>query len=216
MPPPVYVYYELSSFYQNDFRFRKSFSAAQLEGCSPSDPDCRPSALCAACYPRVTLNDSSPVLAPCGLLPWFLFSDCFDLPRGFDKRDVTWRNELRNFRTPNYPPESRWMLGVPELEGETTSPKFVVWARIATTGRVRKLYARSPDRLDAGTYEITARVDHERVPGNVTRTLVVTTNAKAGGRGILMIAANSVLAVLWAAAALATVIAMRCSLRQWE
>jgi hypothetical protein len=119
---------------------------------------------------------------------------------------------MRNFRKPNYPPESRWMRDVPELEDETASPKFVVWARIATTGRVRKLYAKSLRRLDAGSHQITARIDHEKVPEDVSRTFVVMANAMAGGRGILMIAANSVLSALWGAAALATVIAMR----QWR
>ena len=78
MKAPVYVYYELTNFYQNHRRYVRSKSDGQLEGrvfTSAADTalsDCAP-----------LISDGSRVLHPCGLIANSFFNGPFYIPRGF-------------------------------------------------------------------------------------------------------------------------------------
>jgi hypothetical protein len=74
MAAPVYVYYQLSNFYQNHRRYVKSYDRSQLLGCtSTSGGSCSAYAPSTQCDPLV--NNGTLLLNPCGLIANSLFND---------------------------------------------------------------------------------------------------------------------------------------------
>jgi hypothetical protein len=66
----LFVYYELTNFYQNNFTDGSSKSWDQLEGARPDDDDLE------KCEPRLYQAQKT-VLAPCGALPTSVFNNSF-------------------------------------------------------------------------------------------------------------------------------------------
>ncbi|MES1922610.1 hypothetical protein MHBO_004128, partial [Bonamia ostreae] len=65
MQLPIYLYYQITDFYQNHYLYKSSFSAVLEEGkLKDSYPKC---------HPLETLDDK--IIYPCGLLPTSIFSD---------------------------------------------------------------------------------------------------------------------------------------------
>jgi hypothetical protein len=192
IPAPVYVYYDLKKFYQNHFRFASSRSIPQLRGELPSEGD-----LNASCNG----DDDASTNTPCGLRALGVFSDYFDLPPNFSKRGVAWSSEGDKLygQLQNRTNATRWMREIPELENETHSEKFIVWERTAPRVHFKKLYAKGVENetmVNGTEYNITV---HKlwNVSG-VHKRLVFAHNGKAGGRNLVIIIANSVLAVGYA------------------
>lgn len=81
LEPPIWIYYELSAFYQNHRRYVKSYSGLQL-----SNQEHRPGAaldeISRNCNPEeVRRGRGDRVLYPCGLVPLSIFNDTFALVR---------------------------------------------------------------------------------------------------------------------------------------
>jgi hypothetical protein len=92
MPPPVYMYYKLTNFYQNHRKFVRSRSEVQLAGgsrtksdvtdCSPlitpgslsGKPESTPLTIGSNAYTYASM-----LYAPCGLVAWSMFNDTFVL-----------------------------------------------------------------------------------------------------------------------------------------
>ncbi|XP_062947327.1 cell cycle control protein 50B [Cynocephalus volans] len=162
---PVYFYYELSNFYQNNRRYSVSCDNAQLSGF--------PSAL------RQPVNDCAPYqygaaglpIAPCGAIADSLFNDSFSLWHQrqpgepyvevpLDRTGIAWWTDNHvKFRNPPLvngslalafsgtaaPPS--WPRPVYELSPDPNNTgfvnqDFVVWMRTAALPTFRKLYAR--------------------------------------------------------------------------
>jgi len=86
MDSPVYMYYQLSNFYQNHRRYVKSRSDTQLrnddltktDGCDPlADRTCPGVGTNAAAG---AVGSTSCSVYPCGLIAWSVFNDTFYLP----------------------------------------------------------------------------------------------------------------------------------------
>lgn len=82
MQPPIYMYYQLTNFYQSHRRYLKSRSAAQLAGKKVDD-----STLTTDCYPAITNRDlgktvswgnvtldPDAIASPCGLVAATMFN----------------------------------------------------------------------------------------------------------------------------------------------
>jgi hypothetical protein len=74
MNAPVYVYYQLSNFYQNHRRYVKSYYKSQLLGCKSG---CTETELKKACDPLS--KNGSLTLNPCGLIANSLFNGCVNI-----------------------------------------------------------------------------------------------------------------------------------------
>eukprot|EP00906_Rhabdomonas_costata_P005088 RCo007628 len=77
MTPPVYVWYKLDNFYQNNRRYAQSRSDAQLAGQSVSSGDistCDPIQ-----YYGPGPSSFNRMYAPCGLIAWSMFNDSFEI-----------------------------------------------------------------------------------------------------------------------------------------
>merc|ERR1711916_287322 len=91
MKAPVYVYYELTNYYQNHRRYVKSRNDAQLRG----DPPTSESKL-EDCTPRISSGGSSDpnsFFLPCGLIAWSRFNDTFSLRRPSTNAEVPWTKD---------------------------------------------------------------------------------------------------------------------------
>ena len=105
MAKPVYVYYQLTRFYQNHRRYVTSRSDVQLQGAPISAADAR-----AKCEPRAVCGDECPsekkgkVYNPCGLVAWSVFNDSYAVEHnkggvGFTPVDIietniAWKSDL--------------------------------------------------------------------------------------------------------------------------
>jgi len=74
MKAPVFLYYQLTNYYQNHRKYVKSMSTMQLAGQDPATVE-----LMSDCKPRLTNKDKSLTYSPAGLMPWSMFNDSFAL-----------------------------------------------------------------------------------------------------------------------------------------
>ena len=118
MVAPVFIYYELSNFYQNHRRYAKSRNDLQLVGESvPLDSlgsDCDPfrhpgQYIDLSAEPNRTVkfdaNDAAPPVdiasiaySPCGLIAWSMFNDTFDIVQNATSGTQTLLCKGDNFR----------------------------------------------------------------------------------------------------------------------
>jgi len=155
MSTPVYVYYQLTNFYQNHRRYVKSRSDGQLQGQShPTLSTCDP----------LQANDAGETYYPCGLIAASAFNDtinatlctssaqssCNDLSAAtftnssnptWQKTGIAWPSDVDNkfhYSLPSYPytnysaDEHR----LPYVEDED----FIVWMRTSGLPTFKKLY----------------------------------------------------------------------------
>jgi len=89
---PLYVFYEISNFYQNHRRYVKSRSANQLLGANLQYDD-----LELDCFPLI--QNGSLLLNPCGLIANSLFNDIIEMTNGppgivMDTDGIAWQEDL--------------------------------------------------------------------------------------------------------------------------
>ena len=108
MKAPVYLYYQLTNFYQNHRKYVKSLSFAQLRGEQVSSSDLHES-----CKPLDKVKDGSGntlLLNPCGLVANSFFNDVIRLnstqsnPTGLtlDKSNIAWTSDVKDkFKQPD-------------------------------------------------------------------------------------------------------------------
>lgn len=104
MKGTVYVYYQLTNFYQNHRTYVKSRSDRQLLGEHIAGDE----TYLADCAPKkyAKLNGTKKALWPCGLVANSLFDDTFTLSapvdRVMDEKDIAWDTDIENkFNQPN-------------------------------------------------------------------------------------------------------------------
>jgi hypothetical protein len=168
MEGPVYFYYYLTSYYQNQRRYVKSRSKEQLKG-----KDLTETGL-AECEPVITMDklgrlkqdlqgavdlEDDDVANPCGLVAKSFFNDTFTLysPQGtevtIDTEDIAWQEDIDrgfNHMHSNWT-EAQWTdveNGIAYLE------HFIVWSRLSGLPNFKKLWGVIDDDLDAGTYKL--------------------------------------------------------------
>mmetsp|Transcript_9162 Transcript_9162/g.18343 ORF Transcript_9162/g.18343 Transcript_9162/m.18343 type:complete len:388 (-) Transcript_9162:110-1273(-) len=94
MDGPVYVYYELTNFYQNHRKYVKSLSFKQLRGEVTDHHDL------ADCAPldHVVVGGATKALNPCGLVANSLFNDVFNLTSSqhpsFTDSGIAWSSDV--------------------------------------------------------------------------------------------------------------------------
>lgn len=185
MKEPIFVYYELTNFYQNHRRYVKSRSDAQLSGTVYIDPN--DAALKTACDPLT--EEGGEVLHPCGLIAHSYFNDVIDLTTtGFDMDEtgIAWKSDVEkkfNNIDKDSHPEVKYITEIyPELSG-VADEHFVVWMRPAALPTFRKLYGRIHKDVSAGTtltFQVESNFDVESFHG--TKSIVISTASFMGGK----------------------------------
>ena len=200
MRPPVYVYYELGSFFQNHKRYVRSRDDQQMGGV-PGPPAER-------CAPEKTTPDGQPIV-PCGLTAWSLFNDTFTdwtleagggaaaaatpTPLDVDSSSIAWPSDALHLYGPVLPqnfnadPGSRGggrggdKTGAPLPLNE--DQHLMVWLRPAAAPTVRKLWGVIDTPLPAGsTVRVAVGNRYNTYGWGGPKTVVLTTSTWAGGR----------------------------------
>jgi hypothetical protein len=98
MNGPVYVYYQLSNFYQNHRRYVKSYYKTQLLGCKSG---CPTADLNKACEPLA--KNGSLTLNPCGLIASSLFNDKILLTssQSITYDNIAWTSDANKYDQPD-------------------------------------------------------------------------------------------------------------------
>ncbi|VDN17617.1 unnamed protein product [Dibothriocephalus latus] len=150
---PVYMYYELSSFYQNHRTFARSVSIEQLRGLNVSKKNLQ------KCQPLLSPKNGSDVYMPCGLLSNSIFNDTILLkfvespssthPVPLKNSSIAWKSDIEKMY--GTVPQSGWKGTIkppnwpkPAYERSAgafkTDEELMVWNRIAPFPNFRKLH----------------------------------------------------------------------------
>jgi hypothetical protein len=142
---PLYIYYELTNFYQNSFVYSKSEDWDQLRGLNISqDPnDCDP----------VVKDSSNRRFLPCGAVPYSVFNDTFnfseEFPESLTKDDISTPQFRSFFQNPTAgSADNQWLNESGIFPGGQTNEQFINWVRIAPFSTFRKLWAKTTDSSD--------------------------------------------------------------------
>ena len=160
---PIYIYYQLTHFYQNNFLYGDSKNWDQLRGKSyKKEKDlksCDPMAE-APEYKR-DKNFTKYVYVPCGAVSLSVFNDTFNVEGenvpSFSDDDITLKNFKKLFKKPAsvYDGSEHWM-NTTIFPGEQTNPHFINWVQLAPFSKFRKLYAKTDKNsvLKKGNYTV--------------------------------------------------------------
>ena len=222
MGPGVFLYYELTNFYQNHRRYMKSMDYLQLL----DKPRTADQLQKDQCKPLGRDPNTGLAVYPCGLIANSVFNDTFASPvlinaenapirnYSMSEKNIIWSEEYRHYRTPTYNvseivPPPFWQgaegpFGYPSgryEEGKVFDPSknehFQVWMRTAAFPYFRKLYKRNDtDPMIPGRYSL---VVEDNYPVNMfkgTKSVVLSTSSWIGGRSLVIGASHISVAAL--------------------
>ncbi|KAG9104648.1 hypothetical protein FRC06_000412 [Ceratobasidium sp. 370] len=196
--PPVFLYYRLTSFYQNHRRYVKSMDSDQLKGKAVdagtlNGGDCKPLAIL-----------DGKIVYPCGLIANSMFNDTISNATlagsqssyEFSSKNIAWPGEARKYSTrPGYTdltqivPPPNWRKRFPQGYNESNIPDlkadehFHNWMRTAGLPTFTKLYGRNDGSvMQKGTYQITVDLNFPVSQYGGTKAIVISTVSWIGGK----------------------------------
>ena len=177
----IFVYYELTNFYQVNYMFTTSKSWPQLEGEFVSFgnlDDCTP-----------LVGDNGTANAPCGAVPMSLFNDTFDfdarLPQFTDSGvAISSIRDLYRPTNPQYQGQNTWLDNNPMFPGGQTNERFVNWIQTAAFPKFRKLWGRTGQDVSVtkGNYTITIQNNFPVESFDGTKSIVFAQTSWAGAK----------------------------------
>lgn len=187
---PVYVYYQLTNFFQNHRDYVLSRSASQLRGETKNDDidDCTP-----LIRAKDSFGSSNKILYPCGLIAASTFDDTFSMTVNtvnvdWTQNGVAWKSDLdEKFKKRNPKPSETDEIPLPpngDLDQlpEVDNPNFVVWNRQAARPDFRKLYRIIEDDIPkAAAIEISVENNYDETFDG-KKSVVISTSSWIGGK----------------------------------
>ncbi|KAF9630321.1 phospholipid-translocating P-type ATPase [Lasiodiplodia theobromae] len=208
IPPPVFLYYRLTDFYQSHRDYIKSADAGQLAGAarsaaSISGSDCEALDIDPA---------TGKAYYPCGLIANSLFNDTFSQPRRINDSANENENETSTtyyynmttkgiafpadrdlVKQTRYTPEEvvpppAWRArypdgyadGVPDLSEDEG---FVVWMRTAALPNFRKMAMRNDgETMPVARYQVDVEDNYDVSSFGGTKSIVITTRGNVGSK----------------------------------
>ncbi|XP_073428992.1 cell cycle control protein 50B-like [Dendrobates tinctorius] len=207
-PAPVFMYYELSDFYQNHYRYMISRDENQLSG--DLDSLKNPANECAP----YRVDSGQKPIAPCGAVANSMFNDVLTLfynENGtfvevpLNGKGISWWTDYNiKFRNPENGNQSltdlfkgtskpqNWLTEVWNLSSDPfntgfINEDFIVWMRSAALPTFRKLYRRIEsgnftDGLRAGEYQLKIQYNFHVLSFNGRKKIVFSTVSWMGGK----------------------------------
>jgi hypothetical protein len=201
---PVFQYYKLTNFYQNNRRYVQSLDTAQLQGqyidsTTLSSSNCKP----------LAVNSDGKGIYPCGLIANSVFNDTIsgftsttDLSGAsnynFTQNGIAWPGEAKKYSaTSGYVgnldqivPPPNWVLRYPNNYTNDDPPPdltedehFQNWMRTAGLPTFTKLYGRNDTAtLPAGQYQVLIYYNYPVQGFKGTKSLVISTVSWIGGK----------------------------------
>jgi len=204
MAKPVYVYYQLTRFYQNHRRYVTSRSDVQLQGeqisASEARSKCEPRAVCGKECPDDKIDK---IYNPCGLVAWSVFNDSYAVqlnkkgvgfaPVDIVENNIAWKSDLdKKFKTTDCPATDYCWLHerslsfnntkLPATKTNVDNEHFVVWMRNAALPTFRKLYGVIDEDMNKGDklrFSIKNNYPTEMFKGE--KSIVISTASFIGG-----------------------------------
>lgn len=196
MKHPVYVYYELTNFYQNHRRYVKSRNDQQLRGDKAST--------LSSCDPLAT-TASGLTIVPCGLIAWSLFNDTYEFTTTpgaanatgiiVDNTGIAWKSDVsskfgENVRPENFPNNNETgglgLIGGKALNASQPlkeAEDLIVWMRTAALPSFRKLWGKINQDLEANqTITVRIRNVYNTYSFKGSKKLVLSTTSWLGGK----------------------------------
>lgn len=213
--PPVYLYYRLTSFYQNHRRYVKSLDLNQLRGHFVDNG----TIASGTCTPLRT-GANGVAYYPCGLIANSIFNDTINSPTlvsssggqtsqnySMTNRGIAWASDLQLYGKTEYNnsdvlPPRNWQKRFPDgytdehpIPDLSTYEEFAVWMRTAGLPTFSKLARRNDhDVMVAGTYEISIYDCKSLVAiRNMLLTRLVFDVKSYGGTKTLLISTRTVM-----------------------
>ncbi|KAH7889847.1 ligand-effect modulator 3 family [Phlebopus sp. FC_14] len=201
---PVFQYYKLTNFYQNNRRYVQSLDTSQLQGqyvdaSTLSSGNCKP----------LAVTSDGKAIYPCGLIANSLFNDTISSfqsltdPSGasdynFTQTGIAWPGEAKKYsatsgyvgRLNEIVPPPNWALMYPENYTDDNPPPnlqsselFQNWMRTAGLPTFTKLYGRNDtSTLRAGQYQVQIFYNYPVQGYKGTKSLVISTVSWIGGK----------------------------------
>jgi len=201
MKPPIYVYYELTNYYQNNRRYVRSVSPQQLAGVPTSLDNLK-----VYCEPQLyvdgAVNDSYPEdgkITPCGLQAWSFFNDTFE----FSKiEDSSGSNPPSSSEQPVVIDDSQisWPTDKSFLYGNVTAENFNIYEEYRGGGTLTKPLNQEQHfmvwmRLSAkpNFWKLWGIIDEKLVKGDLVRVKIqnLYNTYDFGGRKSIVLSTNS-------------------------
>ena len=186
MDSKVYIYYELTNFYQNNFMYANSKVWKQLNGeFLPSKDDL------SKCEPRTENKSTNLVLVPCGAVANSVFTDSFIFSNNFPsitKNGISIQSFKDLFKHSNnqYNPSNseRWLLKLNDtFPDEQSDERFVNWMQVSAFSKFRKLWAIVENEgLQKGNYTVTIQNNFNVNSYGGTKSIVFAEVSWIGGK----------------------------------
>ena len=199
---PVFMYYRLTNYYQNNRMYVRSVDWQQLAGSAVSRDSL------GACSPLVgPESDQRIVYYPCGLIANSMFSDTIGPLRHasnlftFSEHGIAWQTDLEKYGKTQYKadqvrPPPYWVSNADLVDPQTglyrslpdlsTNERFIVWMRTAAFPNFRKLYGRYPGTISDGEYTVAIKSIFDVQSFGGTKSLVITNASWLGGRNVFL------------------------------
>ena len=201
---PVFLYYRLTGFYQNNRTYVKSVNWSQLGGAALTKDQLD------SCAPLIGPDSGSNLpYYPCGLIANSMFSDEIGpLQSGnttyiFTDKGIAWSSDLSRFQPTAYSREQvlvppAWAKARPELVETSTglyrgsipdlsqNERLMVWMRTAAFPSFRKTWGRLDAEVPAGTYTMAIRESFDVSGFKGTKTVILGKTGAIGGRNIAL------------------------------
>ncbi|GAX85454.1 hypothetical protein CEUSTIGMA_g12870.t1 [Chlamydomonas eustigma] len=193
MSPPIYVFYEMNGFFQNNRRYVSSRSDQQLVNYNNPDTS----------YCLQELNyegNSSQIINPCGLTAWTNFNDSYTVsvlrqaasPSSFQQIPITSKgiapepdqsNMFAAYNTTYFNPSINQYRGGANITVPVNSDdRFIIWMKLAPLSKFRKLWGLIETPLFAGdVIEVSAVNRYNSFAFNGQKSIVLSTTTWLGG-----------------------------------
>ncbi|KAI9316999.1 CDC50/LEM3 family [Dichotomocladium elegans] len=197
---PIYLYYQLTNFYQNHRKYVKSLSYNQLNGETLTTSEAE-----ASCNPIGTVDGK--IYYPCGLIANSMFNDTFtnltlirpgggtdDITYIMSEKGIAWHTDVTRYKKTSTPVSElavppNWRKRYPDgytdenLFDPSQDEHFLVWMRTSWYPTFRKLYSKyEGDPLQPGTYQIQVDMNYDIAAYGGTKSIVLSGTSFLGDR----------------------------------
>lgn len=197
---PVFEYYRLSNYYQNQRLYVKSVDWEQLRG------EALPAASLTDCAPLIGPSDNaSLVYYPCGLIANSMFNDTIgglvaddtsNTIYQFPPKDISWSSDRNRYgpskysvdqvRPPPFWASNRRLVNpdgkyktIPDLQNDE---RFQNWMRVAGLPTFRKTYGRHNSKIPLGNYKLLIASTYEVQSYGARKAVVISNTSWVGGK----------------------------------
>jgi len=183
---PVYVYYELSNFFQNHRAFVRDLDYYQMAGSKESTK---------LCTTHQSTADGE-TIKPCGVQAWSYFNDSYavelnDAAVDIDSSGIAWPSD-REYKFGSYTAENlntdAATRGGAPIDGPVRDDEhFVTWLRTAALSNFRKLWGKIDEDIPKGTLiRVTIENRYNTYKFDGRKSIVLAENGWLGGRNLAL------------------------------